>query len=206
MKKFWSTSAKAHSWLTLRPALSKSNATSPAFPRFSELPAELRDQIWIHSLEQRVIPLHLRQYPHRVDDIEVYAQESDGDQESTHVNDSGAQSDVVEQVTTVDLNDGDGEESITSDEVQDEVVDEGSDIENEIDPRYFFYTMAILTCSTEGRCKCTYSPPSKFLLFTVIPTWIRRIIDLVVGQLYPIFANPHLLDHSRRKKSLTDIQ
>ncbi|KAH8599104.1 hypothetical protein B0O99DRAFT_738019 [Bisporella sp. PMI_857] len=50
---------------------SSSNNTPPkdtiqhSFPRFSELPLELRDYIWKLAAQQRIIPLHLSQYTHR---------------------------------------------------------------------------------------------------------------------------------------------
>jgi len=167
MKKFWSTSAKIHSLLNSQPVASKSDQTLATFPQFSGLSAELRDQIWVYSLEQRVIPLHLRQYPHRESDIEIHAERRNEENEGiAHENDNGAQNDEAGEMMIADADDVEGEEeSAAGDGAQSEAEEEGSGDDDVVDPRYEFYTMAILTCSTEGRCKCTNSPPSKFILF-----------------------------------------
>ena len=166
MKKFWSTSAKVHSLLSTRLGLYYANDSPATFPRFSELPAELRDQIWIHSLEQRVIPLHLRQYPHDESSIEISTLTGNEEiGEAMHENVIVAQND---EVTTSDMTGGEGEEgSTTADSEQDEANSESTEGDNGIDREYQLFTMAILTCSMEGRCKCNYLPPSKFVLFSL---------------------------------------
>lgn len=153
MKKFWSTSAKVHSLFISRSSETKEIPAS--FPKFSELPPELRDQIWVYSLEQRAIPLHLRQYPHGESDIEIHAQGDTESEGQTHMNNEEIQNEEIGEVTTGNVNvneDGDG------DDMEFEV--EESENDNGVDVRNRFYTMAILTCSTTGRCKCTYAPPS----------------------------------------------
>ena len=71
-----------------------------------------------------------------------------------------------DEVTTSDMTSGEEEEgSTTAESEQDEPDIESTESDNGIDREYQLYTMAILTCSMEGRCKCNYLPPSKFILF-----------------------------------------
>ena len=149
-----------HTLFTLRGSATQERPN--IFPRFSELPPELRDQIWVASLEHRIIPLHLRQYHHNRSDIEIYAQRNTGSEASTHVNNGRTQYNEQRGVMTYSVDNGEDENHDQSiDGAADEVEPVGSDNDDGIDERHRFYTMAILTCNTEGSCKCTYAPPSK---------------------------------------------